>query len=215
MKRFLVLLFSILLLFVFTLTGCESPSASSETGNMDSITDSDIQSEQHMTQSTGTDYSKFESLARLIFNCPNQELLEARLNDTQYIEIDSSGAGSGQEPQSNEEGGIEPYFAPYVSEDYLQVFLQGYGMQGHGIFDGEGVSYVDSIEIEAAEDSENRKFTLAIVCESNQGNSETLEIVGSFRQDEDGKVANINFRSGYGEYINFFKKPDQESESIS
>lgn len=202
--KYLFYILTATLLLCFTLAACNPAETSSEK----SVQESSMQTQKPEGQSTyvdTADYSKFETLLGLMFDCPDQEMLETVFETADHIGEGVSSAGGADSTAGESSLDAASYFSPYVSEKYLSVFMGGYSMNGHMAFEGNGVSRVESITVQSAEDSDNKKLILLVECEGNDTAAEILEITGTFRLDEEGRLESIKFSTGYSEYLSYFQ----------
>lgn len=138
------------------------------------------------------DESQLEPLLAQLFLAPNEAMEEAQekaLSAQDTAELESY---------------LDPFFEEYVSADYLRKAILDYSTIYLYPSRSAGKSHLEEVSIQVEEGSETKGFTARVFCENSAGETETLEIKGTFRHDEDGKITNLNFSTGMSSYSQYF-----------
>lgn len=138
-----------------------------------------------------------EGLFALLYNCPNETLIAASLDDAVHY---GAGVSSVAEPGQSSHA----FFADYVAESYLDDFVGVYGIEPHLLADGTGTCSFQSLALTPFEnDTASYTFLVSVLC-TREAKSETLEIGGSLRLDSAGKLENIKYDNSYSRFYAFF-----------
>lgn len=132
--------------------------------------------------------SNAEALFELTFTAPNIELTNAISKSATHI-------GEGVESVIVMEDFFSPFFEEYVSEDYIDSYIINYGMLGQMV----EKSTLETFNLVPGDDSD--AFTLVIGCKKEGMDAEMIEITGTMRFDNEGKVENVKINTGLADYM--------------
>lgn len=138
---------------------------------------------------------KLNTLFSLMYNCPNEELIEASIKGAYHI-------GEGVEDFEEPEDYVCPFFEDYVSEEYMDNFQAGFALFPNMIVGDKGISELTELKLEPKDSRTD--FTLLVSCEKGE-TKEAIEITGSLRVDENGKLENMKYHTGYEAFTSFYQ----------